>query len=314
MDIGLFIITIYHSYSFIRWSPDGKQIAFWQLDQTNVPIVHLINNTNSKYPSLIPIHYPKTGDANSIVRIGTISVEDTNNNNNNNITWIPIPSGGEGYYSDSNNYLADMTYHHSSGEILIQQLNRVQNHLTIWKFNPTNQSLQVIFEDHDDAWIDILHEHFWVHDRNSFLFISDRNGWKQICIINVDGTNNTSNSIFLTPLNMDVESIQGVDQTNGYIYYIASPNDPLRRYLYRVNVDGTNNIRITPESVDFFGTNAYSISNDGKYAILTFSTSSRPATFRYFFFIFFIYFLKFLLQLTYYSLYIVLLSLLLIKL
>ena len=46
-------------------------------------------------------------------------------------------------------------------EILIQQLNRVQNHLTIWKFNPTNQSLQVIFEDHDDAWIDIFPGSFY---------------------------------------------------------------------------------------------------------------------------------------------------------
>ena len=42
-------------YCGFRWNPDGQSIAYWQLDQTDVSIVHLINNTDSLYPTLTPI-------------------------------------------------------------------------------------------------------------------------------------------------------------------------------------------------------------------------------------------------------------------
>jgi dipeptidyl-peptidase-4 len=36
----------FHMYCGFRWSPDGASIAYWQLDQSDVPIVNLINNTD----------------------------------------------------------------------------------------------------------------------------------------------------------------------------------------------------------------------------------------------------------------------------
>ena len=42
-----------------RWAPDSKSIAFWQMDQSGVRVVNLINNTDHLYPQLIPIPYPK---------------------------------------------------------------------------------------------------------------------------------------------------------------------------------------------------------------------------------------------------------------
>ena len=57
-----------------RWSPDSKSIAFWQLDQSGVRVVNLINNTDHLYPQLVPIPYPKAGEMNPGVRIGVVSV------------------------------------------------------------------------------------------------------------------------------------------------------------------------------------------------------------------------------------------------
>lgn len=262
-------------FSSCSWSPDGQQIAYWQLDQTHVPIVHLVNNTDTKYPALIPIHYPKTGDQNSTVRIGVISVD-----GRTSPTWVSIPCDGEGYHSNSNSYLADMSYHQSSGRILIQQINRLQNHVTVWCVDPqTPAAPRVIFEDRDDAWIDILHEMHWINNGNTFLYISDRNGWKQIFAVNLDDPNQNQNPLALTPVGLDVESIQGVCQSSGYVYYIASPHDPLRRYLFRANFDGTEIFRVTPESAEYRGTNAYTLSKDGNFAIHTFSTAHSPSSF-----------------------------------
>jgi dipeptidyl-peptidase-4 len=259
----------FHLRNGFRWSPDGQQIAYWQLDQSRVPVVHLINNTDQKYPALIPIHYPKTGDENSKVRIGVVNIF------GGETSWLPIPSDGEGYHSNSNNYLADLTFHRSSGHLLVQQLNRLQNHLIVWSIDPSTNDIQNIFEDFDEAWIDIAHEIHWVNGGNSFLFVSDRHGWKQICV--VDTCPSSREVLFLTPIGVDVESIQGTSENT--VYYIASPDDPLRRYLYSVGLDGSMSRRVTPDSPDFVGTNSYNVSPNGRYAIHTFSAAHRPATY-----------------------------------
>ena len=46
------------------WSPDGRNIAYWQFDASEVGTFNLINNTDSLYPQLIPIPYPKVGSTN----------------------------------------------------------------------------------------------------------------------------------------------------------------------------------------------------------------------------------------------------------
>jgi len=48
-----------------RWSPDGRQIAYWQFDTTGIENFTLINDTDSIYPSLTRIPYPKAGTTNS---------------------------------------------------------------------------------------------------------------------------------------------------------------------------------------------------------------------------------------------------------
>ena len=58
-----------------RWSPDGTHIAYWQFDTTGVGIFSLINNTDTLYPVITRIPYPKAGTTNSAVRIGVVDVE-----------------------------------------------------------------------------------------------------------------------------------------------------------------------------------------------------------------------------------------------
>ena len=113
-----------------------------------------------------------------------------------------------------------------------------------------------------------------------FLWLSERNGFRQLFLVNIDGSCSQ-----LTPPTYDVTEIAGVDEGGRFAYYIASPEDPLRRYLYRttLNVPGGNGAhsiapqeRITP--ADMPGTHSYRFSRDGKYAIHVHSTFSTPET------------------------------------
>ena len=81
-----------------RWSPDGQSIAYWQFDSTGVGTFTLINDTDTLYPTLTQIPYPKAGTENSAARIGHVPVVPGNQMN------MQMPNGLPG----SSTIVADM--------------------------------------------------------------------------------------------------------------------------------------------------------------------------------------------------------------
>ena len=61
-----------------RWSPDGKSIAYWQLDEDGVREMHMIDNVSGYYPKVITFCYPKTGETNAKGRVGVVSLDTGN--------------------------------------------------------------------------------------------------------------------------------------------------------------------------------------------------------------------------------------------
>src|SRR3989449_1843952 len=97
-----------------RWSPDGTRIAYWHSDMTGVRTFLLINNTDSLYPFVIPIQYPKAGTANSAVTVGVVSAD------GGATTWLQVPD------DPRENYLPRMEWA-GPREIALQRMNRRQN-------------------------------------------------------------------------------------------------------------------------------------------------------------------------------------------
>lgn len=282
-----------------RWAPDSKSIAFWQMDQSGVRVVNLINNTDHLYPQLIPIPYPKAGEQNPSVRIGVVAVEgggtglenDVKDRDRSNefgikdsphISWIHVPG------DPRHHYIASLDWN-GPKELVFQRLNRLQNTVHVVIAEPTTGKIRIAFTDRDEAWLD-LQSAAWYGEESSgirflrggkqFLWLSERNGWRQLFLVNIDGPCSP-----LTPPSFDVTEIAGVDELDGFAYYIASPNDPLRRYLFRTSLklsEGkavqsiASQERITPASMP--GTHSYRFSRDGKYAIHSYSTACLPET------------------------------------
>jgi dipeptidyl-peptidase-4 len=102
-----------------RWSPDGRRIAFWQLDASGVRDFLLIDDTDSLYSFTIPVQYPKTGTTNSAARIGVVSAA------GGTPVWLDVPG------DPRNNYIARMEWAASSDEVVLEHLNRAQNALEV---------------------------------------------------------------------------------------------------------------------------------------------------------------------------------------
>jgi dipeptidyl-peptidase 4 len=242
-----------------RWSPDGKNIAYWQSDTKGVGTFYMINNVDSNYSTPIPLPYPKVGTANSAVKVGVVSAAGGKTN------WFAVPG------DPRNNYLARMEYIPGSNEVMIQQLNRLQNTNTVWVGNTKTMALKNILTDKDSAFLDIHDNIVWLDNAAAFTWTSEKDGWMHLYKVSRDG----KAMKLITKGNFDVVNINCIDPAGGYVYYIASPENFTQRYLYRSRLDGNGEAeRVSPANMA--GQHSYQISADAKYAIHGFENATTP--------------------------------------
>jgi dipeptidyl-peptidase-4 len=242
-----------------RWSPDGRHIAFWQLDASGVGHFHLINNTDSLYSRVIPVQYPKAGTTNSAARVGVVPAS------GGAAVWLAVPG------DPRDNYIARMDWAASSREVLIQHLNRAQNTIRLMLGDAASGAVRTVLTERDDAWLDVVDDVVWLDQGREFTWVSERDGWRQVYRVSRDGTRVRP----VTRGSFDVIQVKTVDQRGGWLYYIASPDDPGQRYLYRSRLDGKGRPeRLTPTREP--GSHDYLPSPDARWAVRTWSSLGNP--------------------------------------
>lgn len=244
-----------------RWSPDGKQIAYWQLDASGIRDFLLINDTDSLYSFTKRIQYPKAGTTNSAVRVGVVSAL------GGPTRWMQVP--GE----PRNIYIARMEWAGNSSEIAMQHLNRLQNTLTVLMGDAKTGRTTPVFVDKDSTWVEVVDDWDWLDGGKRFLWLSERDGWNHAFTISRDG----KDVKLITPGEYDIASVLNVDVAGGYIYFTASPDNPTQRYLYRARLDGAGKAeRLTPAGHE--GTHGYQIAPGARFAIHNYSSFGVPPT------------------------------------
>lgn len=240
-----------------RFSPDGKRIAFWELDASGIELFPLIDNTSTLYPKIQYIPYPKVGTTNPAAKIGVIDLESLAT------TWIKIPGDVR------ENYLPRMEWVDSS-QLAIQHLNRRQNQWKLYLADASSGDSKVVLEEEDAAWIDVHDETIWLDDKSQFLWLSEKSGWRHIYLVSRDGESISP----LTDGEFDVIEVLGIDEDEKLVYFYASPDNATQKYLYRVNLDGSGLKRVTPANQH--GTHRYVLSPDRKRALVTVSRFAKP--------------------------------------
>ncbi len=242
-----------------RWSPDGESIAYWQLDTTGMRDYVLVNTTETLYPKLTTIRYPKVGQVNPSSRVGVVS------SRGGETRWMGVPR------DPRDNYIARMDWAGGSSALVIQQLNRLQNRDEVMLADPKNGRVWTILEETDPTWVEVVDDLNWIDGSRRFTWISERDGWRHLYFGGRDG----SDPKLVTPGPYDVIDLVRVDEASGEFDYIASPDDPKARYLFRGKMDRSGETRrLTPEGQP--GTHSYQVSPDGKWAFHTYSTWKRP--------------------------------------
>jgi dipeptidyl-peptidase-4 len=250
-------LFLHQGYQF---SPDGQKVAYWQIDDTDVPDYLLLDTAAGLYPKVVPVRYPKSGQHNPAARIGVVPVS------GGPTRWIDLPGDPQ------QNYIARMNWMPSSDELLLERLNRRQNELSVFLVSAGRDVVRTLLVDRDDAWVDVHDDLKWIGDGQSFTWTADRDGWRRLEIVPV---RKPGPPLRLTSGDFDVISVVYVDEKRGQVDFLASPENPTQCYLYRVALDGSSKpVRVTP--LDQPGTHAYDVSPDGRWAFHKFSAFGRP--------------------------------------
>ena len=247
---------------------DGTKIAFWQVNANKVKDFYMINNTDSIYSYTIPVEYPKVGEELTSAKVGVIDIK------KGTTTWMKIP----GY--ENKFFLPRMTWIPGKDELMIQQLNRKQNHSKIFISNAVSGISNLLLEDKDSAWVDVrtswpnqpLAGWKFINNGEEFLYISEKDGWSHLYKYNIKSHEDK----LLTNGSYDVIKPLSYDEKNDKLYFLASPDNSTERYLYYVSIhqDGEP-IRVSPDILE--GYHTYEVSPQSKYAFHTFSNYyTRP--------------------------------------
>ncbi|PYP52687.1 MAG: S9 family peptidase [Gemmatimonadetes bacterium] len=244
-----------------RWSPDGSRLAYWRFDMTGVGTFLLTNDTDSLYPFVVPVQYPKAGTANSSVTAGVVSAD------GGPTTWLQVPD------DPRQNYIPRMEWA-GPREVVLQRINRAQTVDRVMLADAATGAVRTVLVEQDSAWLDVVDDLRWLGGGGGkeFTWLSERDGWRHVYRVSRDG----KTVRLVTPGAFDVIEVAAVDEPGGWLYFVASPDNATQRYLYRARLDG----RGTPERVspgERPGTHDYDISPDARWAWHTYSTFDTPS-------------------------------------
>lgn len=206
------------------WSMDSQWMAFTEVNESHIPVYRIVHQGKDVVgeEAQEDHHYPFAGQANARVRLGVVAA-----------------TGGDPRWLDlgpEDNYLARVKWL-PGGRLTAQIENRAQTDLWLVAFDVHTGESQTLLHEHNDVWIN-LHDMFRPMKNGDygggFLWASERTGYRHLYLYQGDGR-------LIRPLTEGqwmVESIAGIDNDKGLVYFMATRESPLERHLYQVSLAG----------------------------------------------------------------------------
>ena len=219
---------VYDEEIFLRngraywWCPDAPLVAVMRFDDKPVPKFTVAGAFPNR-GSVEAVSYPKVGDPNPLVKISVVSVPH-----------------GKPQALDFGDYQADRIVVSRVGWVPGKQAvyayvqNREQTWLDLVVWDSPGARPRKLFRETTKAWVDDQGEPHWLAD-GSFLFTSERSGWKHLYLYAPDGT-------LVRPVTQgewEVRAVHRVDEPAGVVYVSGTRDGPTRQNLYRVKLDGS---------------------------------------------------------------------------
>lgn len=239
------------------WSPDGKKLAFYQKDESDVTAYPLVNYSNTP-ATLNDVKYPMAGQGSEKAIVGIYDTE------TQDLTYIE-PRKELGKY----HYYTNLAWSPDGSLIYIAEINRDQNEVHLNTYDAESGFyLKTLFQESHEKYVEPEHPPIFLNDDGSqFLWFSERDGFNHLYLYSSDGQLIRQ----LTSGEFPVTEYIGCDAKGKYIWVEANGPSPLDKHIYRVSLSGEIRKLSIAEGVH----NA-SLSDGGSYLMDFYSNSTTP--------------------------------------
>jgi len=236
------------------WAPDSSAIAYLELDEHAVTKYTIQNNIDDLTEEETD-RYPRAGEANPVARVLVQPIQ-----------------GGEPREMDIGGdreiLIPRVEWLPDSKRLAIQRLARIASVLELTIADASTGQARVVLTEKSKAWVDVTDILWFSKDSNRFVWGSARSGHCHLYLYKTDGTELAQ----ITHGDWDVESLDGVDENRGLIYFTATEQGPMERQIYRIAVDGSGFTRVSHDA----GWHFADFSPDASAFIDTHSSVMKP--------------------------------------
>lgn len=210
------------------WSPDGKLLAFYRMDQSMVTDFPLIDNSQ-RVATLAPEKYPMAGMTSHKVTVGIFN-----------------PATGKTIYMQAGDptdrYFTNVAWSPDAKTLYIIEVPRSQDKAELVAYDAqTGARKGVLYTETNERYVEPMTPiTFLPWDSSKFIYESRKDGYNHLYLFDTTGKELAQ----LTKGQFEVIEVLGFNEKSQSILYKANADSPIRHNLYSVKVKDGKSKRI----------------------------------------------------------------------
>ncbi len=209
------------------WSPDGRRLAYYRMDQsmvTDYPLITVpeVDDSARVIATPAPEKYPMAGQTSHSVQVGVLDIATGDT--------LYLRTG-----DPTDRYFTNIAWNPAGTIVYMMELNRDQNDCRLVSYDAaTGERIAELYRETHDKYVEPQTPiQFLPWDRSKFLMQSRKDGYNHLYVFDENGHELRQ----LTHGQWEVMEMVGFNEPNRQVVIAANAESPIQRNLYSVDVE-----------------------------------------------------------------------------